>query len=724
MAKDTTNKNILKELPSPPELNQDSSPEQKAPTKGFFGKLFQKKPKQDKIVKEYNDFISDTEEDTPIPETPLLTDEKDIELDIPEPPKEMEEMPAKKKVAEQEEDSLEGLDIPELPDLKEFKEDMKFDEKPEDIKPQAALPEPPKFAVQEDTKTSGKNKKGKADKKGREKSDIKDMPKPPKEPIDTKQKFELGNIIPEPPKFMGKEVSKPELPAREPVDFEEMPEFHFNELPSKEDEPEALKKIEEEKVNIELPEIDEKELENLEKGFDVKEKEETKLEQIDKKEEEEPKKIIEEKQEEPYVPAALNEVKGIGPKTEQALKKIKIKTVDELAEADHKHVADKLKISEKKAKKIIKHAKKISKKKRASRPQEEQKSGISALIEELEKEKDELQQLKRKLPGKVIKIRGHEDILNLLEKLEKKKLELIEYETKLKEKEETLETHKETHKRDAEYIDKLKRRLDHDIRERTQYLVNLEKEFFNRGQELAKRQSDTELKEEQLKERGEMLQDKEANLKKLEHGLEDKEITVKAKEDKVKNILKEMDKQSTMLRQKEEALEKRELEYLKKLETLEGHEKTVKEELEQKKKDLEHKEKKYSKKLKEAEKTEFLKEELEDERDKLEDDEFKQYLHEKLGLIKETGVTVGDVETTQHLHVPKDSESSDENVSSLIHKCRHLVKIGRINEAKLLYNKVRDKFYNLRLGSDPEKETVYNEIRGLYDEINLADLGK
>ena len=46
-----------------------------------------------------------------------------------------------------------------------------------------------------------------------------------------------------------------------------------------------------------------------------------------------------------------------------------------------------------------------------------------------------------------------------------------------------------------EHIEKLKRRLDHDIRERTQYLINLEKEYFQKAQDLAKKQSQVDIKE-------------------------------------------------------------------------------------------------------------------------------------------------------------------------------------------------------------------------------------
>ncbi|MBN2367680.1 hypothetical protein JXC34_01580, partial [Candidatus Woesearchaeota archaeon] len=534
------------------------------------------------------------------------------------------------------------------------------------------------------------------------------------------EKFELGSIsatsMPEPPKVGEKKGGKkdkkekvteqPEQPEqKEPID-----DFHFNELPEL---PEGVKELESEKVD----------LEPVQEEVPV-EQEKPISEQVEELKEELPEQVT-----------PLSEVKGVGPKTEKQLRKIKIKTAEDLANTEHEHIVKKTKIPKHRAKKLVSHAKKVVKKaKKATTTAAVKKpTGISVLVQELEKEKEELHKLKRRVPGQALAVKGHEEILELLEKLEKKKLELLEYENNLRDKEEKLDGNRETYKRDAEYIDKLKRRLDHDIRERTQYLINLEKEFFKKGQELAKRQSEAEIREQQVKDKESLFKEREGKVIKLEHELEDRELTVKAKEDKLKSMLREIEKQEALMKEREQGIEKRELEYLKKLETLETHEKKTDEYLRKKEDDLDKQHKELEYKIKKVHKKEkkvdiedraldYAKDELEEKKTKLEDDEFKQYLHEKLGTIKEEGISMEDIEVTHNIRVPSLGDKP-ETIYTLIERCKHLVKSSRSTEAKLFYNKIRDKFYHLHFKSNEEQESLHNVIRALYDEINLVDLG-
>ncbi len=434
------------------------------------------------------------------------------------------------------------------------------------------------------------------------------------------------------------------------------------------------------------------------------------------------------------IPTPLTDLKGVGEKTALTLKKkLKVNSAEELAEHDHEHVAKKTKIPKAKAKAIIEHAKRIAKAK-IKKSVKKEKSSIADLIEQLDTEKKELARLKKEGLKDLPEVKGHDDILKLLERLEKKKLELIDYENKLKDKEGNLHSVSHAYKRDAEYLDSLKRRLDHDVRERTQYLINLEKEFFNRGQELSKRQSKVELKEQELSEKEKFLKENETDMKKRQHELEDREITLNAKENQLKKLMKELDRQEELLKKKEKELAAADEKYMKRIEALEKHEKDTNKLLDEKKAQLEARAKELKKKDHEISKKEravdiedraldYAQTNLENERQKLEDDEFRQYLHEKLGVMKETGITVGDIGKAKEIKVP-DLTEKPQTVYDLVDKCRHLLKLGRTQEAKIFYNQIREKFYKLSFVSAAEKENLHNTVRALYDEINLAELNK
>jgi predicted flap endonuclease-1-like 5' DNA nuclease len=446
---------------------------------------------------------------------------------------------------------------------------------------------------------------------------------------------------------------------------------------------------------------------------------------------------VKEQEEVPNLPP-LTEVDGIGLKREKELNKIGIDTIHKLADQDHEHIAKHMKIPKLHAKKIIAHAKKLSKKHKVKKSAEvkTEEQSIAELIKELEKEKGELSELKKSkqlaLKG-IPDVKGHQEIVSLLEELEKKKLELIDYENQLKDHESKLDGHRDKYVRDFEYLENLKRRVDHDIRERTQYLIDLEKDFYKKGQEIAKRQSILNLKEEELKKKVEQLSGDERRLRKLEHDLDDREITVRSKEKQLDVLTKELKRKDEILELKEQKIDKQEEHYEQRMDMLEKHEKNARRELEVKSKGLEEQLHKIKSRERELEKKQrvidvedraldYAETEIETERQKLEEDEFQQYLHEKLGMVKETNVEIQDIMKAQKMHVPDLQDKPGNSIHDHIDSCKRMLQQNRVTEAKIFYNKARDKFYDINFKTQDDKESMHNVLRKLYDEINLKNL--
>ena len=229
-----------------------------------------------------------------------------------------------------------------------------------------------------------------------------------------------------------------------------------------------------------------------------------------------------------------------------------------------------------------------------------------------------------------------------------------------------------------------------------------------------------------------MLKDQEHVLKEKLHDIEDRDITIETKEKKLNKIMEDLDKQDITLREKEEDLIKRESEYLKKLDVLESHEKSILKNLENKRKSLESKEKEVKMREDRLHKTqrnidkkevavEYAKGVMQEEKSKLIDDEFEQYLHDQ--LTGSGNINFKDVNTLQNLKIP-DLGNSNTSVYKLHDTCKALIKQNKVAEAKVYYNQLRDRYYGLNYSNIQEKETVHNMIRSLYDEINLADMGR
>ncbi|MBD3202937.1 hypothetical protein GF327_01475 [Candidatus Woesearchaeota archaeon] len=737
----TKNKKQDNKIPEPPKFRLNDIPkppdiEKKEDKKNIFSKIFHK----GKNIKEEKKKNSFKKQDS------LFNKKKNKEItldDLPEPPKiKSLQTPLEKKsnhvhnkplINIPTPDNIPKFDyskidnsnkkkhlktpgIPKFNNLSKKKASLTNEFHKEDI------PSPPHLdkTKKKDKKIPFPNKKGFFSKivnkfKKQEKpkkSEIRSKPQPIHEvkPIENKP-IKLDLPPPPPPKSIQIEKPKKSLPPETPSIPEITQDFKPEPISSifdQKSEDKATPKIKKDKSPIkkEKP-VSEKKIEKeLNEKIKIKEK--------------------------PKTP--LIKVKGIGKKREKEfIKKFDIKYAEELIEKDLKHITKKTKLSKKQAKKIIKSAKQIlKKKKKVTQKKNKKNKDITALISELEEEKKELDKLREEGIKGLPEIKGHEDILNLLEKLEKKKLELMDYENNLKEKEKRLSSVKKTYKRDADYLDNLKRTLDHDIRERTQYLIDLEKEFFQKGQEIAKRESKLETRKEELDSREEELSLNEKRIKTKIHELEDKQITLDAREKKLNKLRKELEEQEELLEEKEKELENSEKEYVQRLKTLKTHEEKTNTELNKRKRDLDKKEKELKKLKRRIDKKErtidiedraldYAESKLEDERQKLEDDEFKQYLHEKLGMIKESGVNINDMNKAQNIRVP-DLQETPQTIYNLIEKCRHLVKQERTKEAKLFYNRIRERFYNTKNISPDEKESLHNVIRSLYDEIHLADL--
>jgi hypothetical protein len=196
--------------------------------------------------------------------------------------------------------------------------------------------------------------------------------------------------------------------------------------------------------------------------------------------------------------------------------------------------------------------------------------------------------------------------------------------------------------------------------------------------------------------------------------------------------MKDLEKQNSILTEKEDDLVKREKEYLKKLDIMENHEQAILSKLEEKRKRL----KKQEKELKQRERMlhkkqrnvdkraismEYAEEILEEEKGKLLDDQFENYLAESLGGVR-GGTGLQDMNIVSNLELKQQHKK--DSLYQLIDTCKDLVTNNKITEAKVFYNQIREKYYDKEFSDTKEKEAVHNLIRALYDEINLAEIGR
>ena len=187
------------------------------------------------------------------------------------------------------------------------------------------------------------------------------------------------------------------------------------------------------------------------------------------------------------------------------------------------------------------------------------------------------------------------------------------------------------------------------------------------------------------------------------------------------------------MKMKEEDLVKRESEYLKKLDILEDHEKSILKNLEDKRTRLEKKEKELKLREKRLHKTqrnvdkkevavEYAKDVIESQKSKLIDNEFEQYLHDELNKMN-GGISRSNIDLVTNLKIP-GLEKESRTIYQLINQCKDMLTQNKVDEAKVYYNQVRDRYYQSGFSGKQEKEAIHNMIRSLYDEINLSDIGR
>ncbi|MFH1506182.1 MAG: hypothetical protein ABIE94_04325 [archaeon] len=107
---------------------------------------------------------------------------------------------------------------------------------------------------------------------------------------------------------------------------------------------------------------------------------------------------------------------------------------------------------------------------------------------------------------------------------------------------------------------------------------------------------------------------------------------------------------------------------------------------------------------------------LKNERSNVEEKGFGTYLQAKL---KEIGDV--DVEEAAREERPMVKGGDYFEIYRKIDKSRDLLDASKIEEAKKLYQKIKEMFYNAKL-TEKEKPILYNAIRELYDDIHLAVL--
>ena len=104
------------------------------------------------------------------------------------------------------------------------------------------------------------------------------------------------------------------------------------------------------------------------------------------------------------------------------------------------------------------------------------------------------------------------------------------------------------------------------------------------------------------------------------------------------------------------------------------------------------------------------------------DDHFDQYVEDQLGMARSSGITLDDMDFTKNVHIP--GLTKKKSIHQMIDTCKDLLKHNKVSEAKVFYNQIRESYYGHAFPNQKEKEAVHNMIRTLYDEINLAEIGR
>ena len=297
-----------------------------------------------------------------------------------------------------------------------------------------------------------------------------------------------------------------------------------------------------------------------------------------------------------------------------------------------------------------------------------------------------------------------------------------------------LHNDKEQLVRESSNFEKIKKKIDFELRERRRHLQGAELITNNKLKMVLKKEKDLDKKEQFLKGEREQLLKRESDIKSRVHELEDLDITLNTRS-------KHVEKKTKELKIEEKRLAKEKEDYLREVDLLETKREETKHlgtEMKEEKgryenrlkfmnKAFQHKLEKKEVDLKDRWK-DIHRKEAEISLAKKEFTKQSQYFEEKgfeLFLQEEKkGKHNLSVDKLEDLHEKlKIPELEQANLYKKITNCRELVKKNEVNEAKELYNKIRKQFYNLE-SNNADREVIKNSIRDLYDTINLSALGR
>jgi len=267
-------------------------------------------------------------------------------------------------------------------------------------------------------------------------------------------------------------------------------------------------------------------------------------------------------------------------------------------------------------------------------------------------------------------------------------------------------------------------------------LKPITKDELNMEEKLLKKEE--RLLEKSMKEKigKRKITNKEKLIKEKENFIADKLISIRAKEARLEGLRKTLEKKDSALQVKEKELEVQKKKYGELVKQIEIIRKNAKEEIKKQKAELDKREKETANRenyLRKKEKevdiedraVDYAMSEFEKEKMKLEDDEFHAYLRSKVselhgGPAPKSPVTINDIRKTESLKIP-DLSDRRLSIQESVDKCKDLVRQGKVEQAKFMYNNIRMEFTK-RSFSEGEKSRLYNQIRELYDMINLASL--
>jgi hypothetical protein len=262
-------------------------------------------------------------------------------------------------------------------------------------------------------------------------------------------------------------------------------------------------------------------------------------------------------------------------------------------------------------------------------------------------------------------------------------------------------------RRYAHYLDGLKRRLDHEVRERTKQLSVVDEELKQRGKELDAMEERILNKELDLMEQSKQYK----QIKKLEHELEDKQITSSYQADQLKVLKRQLQEKEDKLR----TLEKKG--YADDRVAAQEHDALSKE-----KERAQH----YEEQLREEDEAiAYLSDQMQAQKD---------HFERELAQLKHIADT-SDEEVSSNMpqnmpqaqaaekrgHQVSSKEKARIAIESEITKAYSAIDQSNVKQAKELYHKARASYaaYKKQHGEDI---VMYHKLLELYDDIGLAEL--